>query len=120
MKKFKIVLIVLLGIIICGFGLRGKISGEKFDAEKWKTADLNSEENWSMRWDMMNSLRNNYQLIGMSKREIINLLGKPIKELSPKDTFSYSLGYAHSGIDTGILIIEFENDCVTNYLVRKG
>lgn len=119
MKKLEITLIVLVLVVVCGFGLRGKISGEKFDAEKWKTANLNSEENGSMRWDMMNSLRNNYELIGMSKKEIIKLLGEPI-EATPKDNFSYSLGYAHSGIDTGILILEFENNCVSKYLVRKG
>ena len=65
-----------MAIIICGFGLRGKISGEKFDSKKWKTADLTLEDNFSLRWDMMNSLRNNYDLIGMSKSKIITLLGK--------------------------------------------
>ena len=40
------------------FFLRGKISGEKFESQNWKTANMNSEENWSLRWDMMNDLRN--------------------------------------------------------------
>ncbi len=59
------------------FLLRGKISGEKFESQKWKTANMNSEVNWSLRWDMMNDLRNDYQLIGMSKNEIVKLLGEP-------------------------------------------
>jgi hypothetical protein len=69
MKKINLIFLIAIAIIICGFGLRGKISGEKFDSQKWKTADLALEDNFSLRWDMMNSLRNNYDLIGMSKSE---------------------------------------------------
>ena len=119
MKKSKNIIIVLICIIICGFGLRGKINGEKFDSERWKTADLNSENNWSLRWDMMNSLRNNYDLMGMTKDEIIELLGKP--ESQSQTEFSYYLGMAKKGIDTGTLTIKFnEIGKVTHYNVRNG
>ena len=120
MKKFRIVFIIMSFLILIGFVLRGKISGEKFDSIKWKTAEMNSEVNWTLRWDMMNSLRNNYELIGMSKKEIISLLGQPIDEFSENDIFYYSLGMAHSGVETGVLIIRFENDRVISYLVRKS
>lgn len=120
MKKSKIIIIVLICIIICGFGLRGKISGEKFDAEKWKTADLNSENNWSLRWDMMNSLRNNYDLIGKSKKEILNLLGKPNEGYQTENNFRYYLGYSHTGINTGSLKMEFENGIVKSFSVWQG
>ena len=93
-----------------------EISGEKFESQKWKTANMNSEENWSLRWDMMNDLRNDYQLIGMSKNEIIKLLGEPDNKSEISSQFRYYLGYAHFGIDTGTLIIEFEKDSVKNYL----
>ncbi len=120
MKKLRIVFVIMSFLILIGFVLLGKISGEKFDSAKWKTADMNSEVNWSLRWDMMNSLRNNYELIGMSKKEIISLLGQPIDEFSKNDIFYYSLGMARSGVETGVLIIRFENDRVISYLVRKS
>ena len=98
----------------------GHISGTPFDSEQWKNADLNAEENWSLRWDMMNSLRNDYQLIGMSKNEIVDLLGEPNNKTETFAQYRYSLGYAHFGIDTGTLIIEFEKDSVKNYIVIRG
>lgn len=107
-------------VFISIFLLRGKISGEKFESQKWKTANMNSEENWSLRWGMMNDLRNDYQLIGMSKNEIIKLLGEPDNKSESFSQFRYSLGYAHFGIDTGTLIIEFEKDSVKKYLVTRG
>ena len=50
---------------------------------------LNTENELSLRWDMMNSLRNNYKLIGMSRTEIINLLGQPNNEFSSSNSFRY-------------------------------
>lgn len=120
MKKINQILLIAIAIIICGFGLRGKISGEKFDSKKWKTADLALEDNFSLRWDMMNSLRNNYNLIGMSKSEIITLLGKPDESFTTQNTFRYYLGYTHTGINTGSLIITFDNGIVSEISVWQG
>ncbi|HWR32898.1 MAG TPA: hypothetical protein VN451_05210 [Chitinophagaceae bacterium] len=109
MKKFSI--IVLAGLVITiatTFFLKGKIVHEKFDSKIWKTAILNSELNWSLRWDMMNDLRNKYNLAGMSKNEIINLLGTP--ETETDSAFRYYLGYSKRGINTGSLIILFGKD----------
>lgn len=118
MKKINAISIIAIAIIICGFGLRGKISGEKFDSKKWKTADLALEDNLSLRWDMMNSLRNNYNLIGMSKNEIITLLGN--EGVTTKNTFRYYLGYTHTGINTGSLIVTFDNGIVSGISVLQG
>ena len=120
MKKINQITLILIVIIICGFGLRGKISGEKFDSKKWKTADLNLEDNWSLRWDMMNSLRNNNNLIGMSKSKVINLLGKPDEGFTTENTFRYYLGYSHSGINTGSLVVTFRNGIVSGISVLQG
>lgn len=120
MKKTTTITIILILIFILGFGLRGKVSGEKFDSQKWKTTDMNSENDFSLRWDMMNSLRNNYNLNGMKKSEIINLLGNPDSIFSTPQKFRYFLGYAHSGIDTGSLIIKFKDETVEHHLVTKG
>ncbi|MBQ0910044.1 hypothetical protein KBJ98_15130 [Flavobacterium sp. F-328] len=121
MKKTYIFIICSIVVLVfCGIGLHGNISGEKFDSNKWKTTKLDNEHDMSLRWDMMNSLRNNHKLVGMSKNEIIKLLGKPDSSFSTPKTFRYFLGYAHFGIDTGSLIIEFENETVENYLVTRG
>ena len=97
----------------------GKISHEKFDSNKWKTSNLNDEENISLRWDMMNELRNNYQVIGKSKTEIINLLGKPDSEIN--NEISYFLGYSRRGINTGNLTLTFDkNNKVQKIKVWQG
>lgn len=118
MKKINVIIIIAIAITICGFGLRGKISGEKFDSKKWKTADLTLEDNFSLRWDMMNSLRNNHELVGMPKSEIISLLGN--EGFTTENTFRYDLGYTHTGINTGSLIITFDNGIVSEISVWQG
>ena len=100
--------VITASIIFCTvFYFKGKLSGEKFDSILWKTADLNTENNMSLRWDMMNSLRSKYDLIGKSKKEIINLLGKPLNEESV--IYDYYLEYSHTGINTGSLRISFDS-----------
>ncbi|WP_166924325.1 hypothetical protein [Flavobacterium poyangense] len=120
MKSLNRFFITVLTIFVCGLGLRGKLSGEKFNSERWKNADLNLEKNSTMRWNMMNSLRNNYELIGMSKNEIINLLGKPNGNFLKAKEFSYYLGYTKTGINTGSLTITFENEKVIGINVWQG
>jgi hypothetical protein len=68
----------------------------------------------------MNSLRNNYDLIGMSKSEIITLLGKPDEGFTTENTFRYYLGYSHTGINTGSLIVTFDNGIVSGISVWQG
>ena len=70
----------------------------------------------SLRWDMMNSLRKNHELKGMTKTEIIELLGVPNSELN--SSFTYHLGYSKRGVNMGYLDIKFdENGIVTDYSV---
>jgi hypothetical protein len=119
MKKTYKILIVLIVTISLGIFLKGKISGQKFDSEKWKYSNLNSEENWNLRWSMMNSLRNNYELKGKTKSEIIGLLGEPDAEV--RNEMSYYLGYTGFGINTGTLIIQLdEKGVVENLNVHQG
>lgn len=116
----KLRLLIIFAIVILAFFLfRGKISHEKFDANLWKNANFYAEENWSLRWDMMNDLRNENKLIGMTKIQIINLLGEPGYETISE--FNYDLGYTGKGINTGTLIITFnEDDIVTKTIVWQG
>ena len=105
-------------IIFIGFAIKGRIPYERFDSEKWKNFE-ESETTASLRWDMMNSLRNNYELDGMTKGEILDLLGQP--ERQDKLEFRYFLGMAKHGIDTGSLVIRFnDQDIVVRFYVWKG
>ena len=118
-KNLKIITITLVILSVLFFGLRGKIAGEKFDSEKWKNADYKLEENWSIRWDMMNSLRNENELIGKSYIEIIQILGKPDDE--NKNQLYYNLGYTGNGINAGTLTIEIDDEKkVTSINVWEG
>lgn len=109
---------VLLIIGIGCISFRGKITYEEFDSNKWKNSDSNLEENWSLRWDMMNSLRNNYDLVGMKKAEILKLLGNP-DNITNGDLYYY-LGYSHTGINTGSLTIAFSKGVVVSTKVLQG
>lgn len=118
MKKLRLPLIIAI-LILSAFLLRGKIPHEKFNSELWKTANLNSEENMTLRWDMMNDLRNKHKLVGMTKKEIIELLGDPGDAASSE--FRYYLGYSKTGINTGTLIITFnDKNIVTEVRVWQG
>lgn len=119
MKKVFRYGILIVGIIfLIGFSLKGKITHEKFDSERWKNW-TESEIEWSLRWDMMNSLRNNYKLKGMTKDEVLELLGEPDKS-NTKNEFRYYLGYSKLGINTGSLTIKFKNNIVVDYSVWDG
>ena len=97
----------------------GEISHRKFDSNKWKTSNLNTEENFDLRWRMMNDLKKKYDLKGKSKTEIILLLGKPDTET--RNELSYYLGYTGKGINTGSLILSFdENNKVQKIRVWQG
>lgn len=101
--------------ILIGFILKGRITHEQFNSDKWKNW-TESETEWSLRWDMMNSLKNNYELKGMTKAQIIKLLGEPESKTEKK--FRYYLGYSKHGINTGRLIIIFDkNNTVIDYSV---
>lgn len=118
MKKLRLPLIVVI-LILSAVLLRGKIPHEKFNSELWKTANLNSEENMTLRWDMMNDLRNKHKLVGLTKKEIIELLGDPGDTASSE--FRYYLGYSKTGINTGTLIITFnDKNIVTEIRVWQG
>lgn len=99
----------------------GHIGGTNFDSNKWKNFNLNEEENWNLRWNMINDLRNNYSLIGKNKTDIINLLGESNSESSESNKMYYYLGYTGHGINTGSLILLLDNNNnVTKIIVREG
>ena len=117
MNKFRIPAIILLVFFLILF-LRGRTTHERFNSVRWKTADLDDEKNWTMRWDMMNGLRNTHNLVRLTKSQVIALLccpdGESIKE------FRYNLGYSKHGINTGTLTITFDNAKVQAIRVLQG
>ena len=117
-KKFKYGILTIGVVILIAFAFKGKITHEQFDSEKWINW-TESEAELSLRWDMMNSLRNNYELTGKTKKEILQLLGKPESETN--SDFRYYLGMSKHGINTGSLTIKFnEIGIVTDFSVWHG
>lgn len=111
--KYPFFLIITTLLFSCG-----KITHEKFDSNKWKE-EINTEENWTLRWKMMNDLRNNYKLKAKTKNEIISLLGNPDGKF--QNVFQYSLGYTGKGINTGTLYIYFDSqNKVEKIIVTQG
>ncbi|MBC6999673.1 hypothetical protein [Cytophaga sp. FL35] len=106
--------ILILTILLFGIYLGNRYSEPiPFDSEKWKTQ---SETEMSIRWDMMNSLRENHTLKGMTKIEIIELLGKPTQ--IHKSSISYDLGPSKRGVNYGFLELTFnEREIVTDFVV---
>ena len=118
-SKIKYAFVAILVFITIVFSLKGRISYVQFDSDKWKNWTPSLESEWSLRWDMMNSLRNNYKLKEMNKTEIVKLLGKPTSKSDYE--FIYSLGYTNRGINTGSLTIKFnKNNKVFEYSVWQG
>ena len=70
--------------------IKGNITHEQFDSEKWKNWTESGSGMVHYVWDMMNSLRNNHELRGKSKTQIIELLGIP--ETKNESEFGYYLG----------------------------
>ncbi len=96
-----------------------KISHQEFDSHKWKNSNFTLEENWDLRWKMMNDLRNNFELVEMNKAEIVKLLGNP--DYKENNDYCYNLGMTGTGINTGNLTIFFdENNKVKKIKVRQG
>ena len=77
-----------------------------------------TENTMTLRWDMVDDLQNNYELDGMTETEIIKLLGEPASKTIIE--WTYNLGMARRGINTGTLSLTFENGRVKTHHVREG
>lgn len=93
------------------------VNQTEFNSEKWKTW-VQAEDTMTLRWDMMDDLTDNYELEGMTEVEVIDLLGEP-SYISNKE-WTYDLGMARYGIDTGTLELKFDGGKVKGYEVRHG
>lgn len=92
-------------------------SRQSFDSEKWKNWK-ETESTMFMRWDMTPDLIKQHNLEGMTRSEIIDLLGKPTSET--KISMGYDLGPARNSASYGSLSISLnENNVVEKFMVSK-
>lgn len=81
---------------------------------------IETEVRINSRWDMRNDLILNYNLTGMTPSEIIDLLGEPSNNSALNSEYTYFLGMARFGIDTGSLTLKFKNCKVSEATVFRG
>lgn len=87
-----------------------------FDSDSWKNWK-ETEAEMTLRWDMMNSLRKDYELKGMTKIEVIDLLGNP--SINNDSIFYFNLGPSKRGINYGYLKMKFDTSGkVEGYIVN--
>ena len=77
-----------------------------------------TEDEMTLRWDMTHDLQEEHQLDGITEEQIIELLGEPGSKSDAE--WTYDLGMARSGIDTGTLSLTFENGKVKTHNIRRG
>ncbi len=107
---FKKVLILLSISIFFSCSLFDKDEVRDFNKESW----VNSP---SERYEMADDLLDNHLFVGMSKNEVISLLGDTYYEYQTK--FEYNMG--SSGYDwVYLLYIEFETESVINFYKEKA
>ena len=102
-----ILLIAAVTFLFFVWFVSSQLRGEKFEADKWKSWK-ETEFSLLQRWDMVDDLQRNYSLLGMSESQVLDLLGPP--NIIIDSVYSYYLGMARKGINTGHLRITFGND----------
>ena len=104
MKKLLFLLIPIAIISTCFYSKH--TDDIPFDSYKWKNW-VEQEHNFNMRKNMINSLKSNHELIGMTKKEIIDLLGNNPSR-NERD-FHYFIGYG-MGINICTMDIIFDKN----------
>ena len=112
MRITKFLPLIILFLLIVGCS-----NQKKFDSIEWKNW-VESETTLNTRWLMHKDLLKRYDLKGVSRDSILNLLGKPNSETNSK--YYYQLGISGRGINTGTMTITFENDAVVDIKVNDG
>ncbi|MHB1108394.1 MAG: hypothetical protein ACYCZ2_18715 [Lutibacter sp.] len=127
MKIIKIISISVFTLIISYFAfiavlvfspeINNYLNKIPFDSTEWKNWE-ETEKEPSLRWNMVKNLKSEYKLIGMTKTDIIELLGPP--ESETKKEIRYYLGMSGHTIDSGSLILTIENGKVSKIRIWHG
>ena len=104
------IIIILLLCLSCN-------EEKSFNTLEWKNW-LESEANPNTRWLMQDDLLKKHDLKNYDKEKIIDLLGKPNSDNN--NEYHYFLGTTGRGINTGTLIIRFENESVVGIEIIQG
>lgn len=106
--------IVFISLLIGGPILKDVLNRQKFDSVIWKQS-LAEKGNTAIRIKMVNSLLRKHNLVGMTRKQIDDLLGKPPKTAYFSDyEYVYWLGPERGfiSIDSEWLGIKFQDDKV--------
>ena len=115
------VLVVLffgsIAAFVIGADLRDYLFPEPFDQECWQRFEADELNAGCSRWAMRHSLSREHDLVGMSRSEVVSLLGPT----GNGRVVTYYMGMANHGINTGALELRFDgSDTVESYEFREG
>jgi hypothetical protein len=92
--------------------------GRRFDSSEWKMANLDAPEQ-TVRSEMVNDLLERHNLRGMSRDEVVDLLGVPTLLDDEEWDFQYYIG--RDLIDTVYLVFHLDHTgCVDDYRLLHG
>lgn len=122
MKKFWIVILAIVAIIIASGMKMFWVSELPFDSATWKNISSRADDTrYRMHWDLLEK----HDLVGMTREQVVELLGEPEPKeggsLSVQGTdMVYFLGPEPGAfsIDTIWLIVHTSKGAVIGYAVR--
>lgn len=104
MKNIKIIFVTTLMIVLSA------CTDKNFDSHEWKSWSEQTGE-FALRWDMCDDLIDNYLSIGMTKKDVVELLGMPTTDCNkPNCDVIYELGPCRRGISYGSLYLKMEDN----------
>lgn len=92
--------ILLIAFYVSIPTIRDYTERQPFKSDQWKNW-TETEAACCARWRMVRDLQKRYELVGMTRAEVIDLLGSPDQE--GQATLYYYLGMTGHGIDSGTL-----------------
>lgn len=111
MKQFRVFFMLI--ILFC-IGCTKQKSFNQTDWKNWTETEATIDSRWLMHKDLLNK----YQLKGISKDSIINLLGEP--NSINNNSYFYQLGATGRGINNGTMIIVFKEGSVVKVDINEG
>ena len=106
-----------IAVFVYGADLRDYLFPEPFDQECWERFETDEFGAGCSRWAMRHSLVREHDLVGMSRSEVVSLLGPTGRGR----VVSYRMGMANHGINTGRLELRFDgSNTVESYEFREG